>query len=542
MASKSRFIFVCGGVMSGIGKGITAASISRILKNRGFSVTNIKIDPYLNVDAGTMNPVEHGEVFVTDDGLESDQDLGNYERFLNQDMSRLNYMTQGLVWQTVINKERNLGYAGKCVEPVPHVTDEIIRRIDECAEKTKSDFVTIEIGGTIGEYQNLLFLEAARMVNLRAPERAAFVLVSFLPVPRTLGEMKTKPTQHAVRTLNGAGIQPDFIIARGEYPIDGPRKEKLSLFCNVPPERIIAAPDINSIYKVPLNFEKDNLSDQILKLFKVKSKKRNGHEWEKMVKALESDKKEIKIGIAGKYFKSGGFVLTDSYISVIEAIKHAALVNNRKAVIQWLDSEKYAEDPKSLSELKEYAGIIVPGGFGKRGVEGKIRAIEYCRKNNIPFLGICLGMQLATVEFARNVCNLKDANSTEMNSKTKYPVIDIMEEQKANLETGNMGGSMRLGAYDCRIKKGTNVSKLYKNQDISERHRHRYEFNNKYKDLLEEKGMTFSGMNPKRILVEIIELKDHPYFVGCQFHPELKSRPLDPHPLFLGLIKAACKK
>ena len=366
--------------------------------------------------------------------------------------------------------------------------------------------------------------------------------MSFLPVPRTLGEMKTKPTQYAVRTLNSAGIQPDFIVARGEYPIDEPRKQKLSIFCNLPSANIISAPDIDSIYKVPVNFEKDRLGEKILKTFNLKPKKKKNNDWQKLVRAIVAEKEDVKIGIVGKYFKSGNFTLMDSYISVIEAIKHASWANRRKPVIQWLDSEKYIENEENLKELKEYDGIIVPGGFGGRGVEGKIKAIQYCRVQKIPFLGLSFGMQLATVEFARHVCGLKDAITTEIDPKTTHPIIDVMAEQKENIEQGNMGGSMRLGAYDCKLKKDTKAFALYGQEKISERHRHRYEFNNKYREILEKKGLVFSGINPKRDLVEIIELPEHPFFMGCQFHPELKSRPLKPHPLFMGLIKAAIKK
>ncbi len=524
--------------MSGIGKGITAASIGKILQSKGYSVTNIKIDPYLNVDAGTMNPIEHGEVFVTEDGLECDQDIGNYERFTGQDMFSYNYMTAGQVYKTVIEKERNLEYGGKCVESVPHITQEIIDRVERAGKKTKSDFVITEIGGTVGEFQNSLFLEAARILNFKKPKEVIFVLVSFLPVPRMLGEMKTKPTQYAVRALNSVGIQPDFIIARAEYPLDDLRKQKIATFCNVDAEHTISAPDIKSIYKVPVNFEDEELGNKILKCFGMRSTKKDMHDWRRMIDVMENAKQDVKIGIVGKYFVSGKFTLLDSYISVIEAVKHAAWANNRNPSIQWLNAESYEEDPKNLKELDNFDAIIVPGGFGLRGIEGKIRAIEYCRKKKIPLLGLCLGMQLMTVEFSRNVCGLKDANSTEMNQKTPHPVIHIMQEQAENLKKKNMGGSMRLGAYDCKIEKGTKAFECYKSEMISERHRHRYEFNNDYRDQLAKKGLIFSGINPKRNLVEIIELKDHPFFVACQFHPEFKSAPVVGHPLFNGLIKA----
>ncbi len=529
--------------MSGIGKGITTASIARVLQDYGFSVTAMKIDPYLNVDAGTMNPIEHGEVFVTDDGLESDQDLGNYERFLNVNMSRENYMTNGLVYLTVIQRERNLEYNGKCVEVVPHIPLEVIRRFDALAQKSRADFIIVEIGGTVGEYQNLIFLEAARMIKIRQPDGALFVLVSFLPIPSHLGEMKTKPTQYATRTLNSAGIQPDIIVARGKVVLDDARKEKLSVFCNIAhPEDIISAPDVESIYEVPLNFERDQIGQRILSRFKMKPRKKDGHQWQKLVKTIHSAKKPVNIGIVGKYFVSGKFALLDAYISVIEAVKHAAWDNGRKPVITWLNAESYEKDPSSLSELKAFDGIIVPGGFGGRGVEGKIAAIKYVREHNIPFLGLCYGMQLATVEFARSVAGLKDAHTTEINSKTPHPVITTMAEQIAKIAAKNLGGTMRLGAYACKLAPGTLARKLYGRELISERHRHRYEVSNEYVEQLEKRGLRFSGRNPKTNLVEIIELPGHPFFIGTQFHPELKSRPLAPHPLFEGFIAAAIKK
>jgi len=534
-----KYIFVAGGVMSGIGKGIAVASIGKILKSKGFEVTAIKIDPYINVDAGTMNPVEHGEVFVSDDGTESDQDIGNYERFLETNLSNLDYMTTGRVYQSVINRERNLEYQGRCVEVVPDIPNEIISRIKKAGKFHKADFVLIEIGGTVGEYQNMLFLEAARMMKLKDPKDVLFIMVGFLPVPRIIEEMKTKPTQTAVRTLNATGIQPDIILARSPFELDEPRKKKLSVFCNIAKEDVISAPDVNSIYEVPVNFEKENLGNRILKKFRMKAKKNDMGEWEKLVKTIRTVKNPIKIGIVGKYFETGEFTLTDSYISVIEAIKHSCWFSKRKPEISWLSAEKYEKFPAKLRELKEYNGIIVPGGFGSRGVEGKIKAIEFCRKNKIPFFGLCLGMQLAVIEFSRNICRLKDANSTEFSPKSEYPVIDAMPDQKAFLKEKKYGGTMRLGAYNCLLKKGTESFKAYKKENISERHRHRYELNNDFKDILAKKGMVFAGVNPERDLVEIIELKNHPFFVGVQFHPEFKSRPLNPHPLFKAFIKAS---
>lgn len=535
-----KYIFVAGGVMSGIGKGIATASIGRILKSKGFKVTAIKIDPYINADAGTMNPIEHGEVFVTDDGVECDQDVGNYERFLDENIYTDNYMTTGRVYQSVIERERNLGYGGRCVEVVPDIPNEVIDRIKRAGRKAKAEFILIEIGGTVGEYQNLLFLEAARMLKLQEPKGVFFVLVSYLPIPKLLGEMKTKPTQYAVRTLNSSGIQPDMILARSVEPLDEPRKRKISNFCNVALEDVISAPDITSIYDVPINFEKENLGNRILKSFGMKPRPSNLRDWTAFVKNIHKPKRTVKIGIVGKYFETGNFTLMDSYISVLEAVKHAAYSFSAKPEITWLSAEKYERNRKSLSELKKFDGIIVPGGFGNRGVEGKIKAIEYSRKNKIPFFGLCLGMQVAVIEFARNVCKIKKANSTEFD-KNCEPVIDVMPEQKALLKEKKYGATMRLGAYDCDLKPGTKSALAYKAKNISERHRHRYELNNIYRELLEKKGLVFSGTNPQKDLVEIIELPNHPFFVATQFHPEFKSRPLRPHPLFKAFIKASLK-
>lgn len=532
--------------MSGVGKGVATASIGKILQSKGFEVSSVKIDPYINMDAGTMNPIEHGEVFVTDDGTECDQDVGNYERFLDKNYSSLNYLTTGRVYQAVITRERNLEYGGKCVEVVPHIPEEVISRIQKVGKTEKADFVLIEIGGTVGEYQNLLFLEAARMMKLAYPKQVLFVLVSYLPVPHMLGEMKTKPTQSAVRALNTAGLQADIIIARSESPVDEPRKKKISVFCNVAPEDVISAPDVKTIYQIPINFENDNLGNRILHKFGMKPRKIDLKEWRALVKNIESAKIPVNIGIVGKYFETGDFTLMDSYLSVIEAIKHASWANKRVPKITWISSEEYERNPKALKELAQFDGIIVPGGFGNRGIEGKIKAIEFCRKNRIPYFGLCLGMQLLVVEFARNVCGLKKANSTEFVSPEKdkavHPVIDVMQDQKTLLKEKKYGATMRLGSYRCSILPQTRAYQAYQKTEISERHRHRYEFNNAYRETLEKKGLVISGVNPEQNLVEIAELKKHPFFLGTQFHPELKSRPLSPHPLFVEFIRQSIQR
>jgi CTP synthase len=539
-----KYIFITGGVMSGIGKGITTSSLLKILEGKGYKATAMKIDPYVNVDAGTMNPVEHGEVFVTDDGAECDQDIGNYERFSNTNITKDNYLTTGKVYQTVINKERNLEYDGKCVEVVPHIPNEVIYRIKKAGQVTGSDFVLIEIGGTIGEYQNLLFLEAARMMKLKNPKDVLIVLVSYLPIPKTIGEMKTKPTQSASRLLNEAGLQPDIIVGRSSFPIDKPRKKKISTFCNIDEQDVISAPDTHSIYDVPLLLDQEKIGERILKKLNVplKRNQKGLSDWEKVIKKSKKVSKKVKIAIVGKYFETGDFVLSDSYISVIEAVKHAAWKVNCKEEITWLSSEKYEKNKKNLKELQNYDGVIIPGGFGSRGVEGKINVIQYCREKKIPFFGLCLGMQLAVIEFARNKCKIKDASSVEFNSDCKNPVIDIMDSQKELMSKGNYGGTMRLGAYNCELKKDTVSFKAYKAKTISERHRHRYEVNNSFRKILEKNGLVISGTTPELDLVEIVEIKKHPFFVGVQFHPEFKSRPLSGHPLFIEFLKASLKK
>lgn len=541
---KHKYIFVIGGVMSGVGKGITAASIGTVLKSKGFEVSCIKADPYLNVDAGTMNPTEHGEVFVLDSGLETDQDMGNYERFLNMNVPAENYMTNGMIFKHVIDKERALGYRGKCVEPVYHITEEILRRIKKSIDTNKSDITIFEIGGTVGEYQNAIFIEAARMIKVEHPRDVLFVLVSYFPVPGNLGEMKTKPTQNAVRQLSSYGVNADMIIARSEVPLDKKRKEKVALASGIPAQNVISAPDIDSIYEVPINFEDDGLSDRILKHFGMKPKQKDLKEWRDFVAKFKAAKSEVKIAIVGKYFDTGDFVLSDAYISVIESIKIASFHQNRKPVIEWLNAKHYEGDKTKLKELLNYDGVIVPGGFGETGIEGKISAIQFCREKKIPYFGLCYGMQLAVVEFARNVLGLKEANTTEINPKTKHPVVDILPEQKKNITEGKMGGTMRLGSYPALLKKGTIARNAYKEEVVRERHRHRFEINPEYIERLEKGGLVFSGVSPSGKLMEIAELsrESHPFFLGTQFHPEFLSRPLKPHPLFFEFIKASVKR
>lgn len=537
----SKFIFVVGGVMSGVGKGVATASIGKILQAKGFRVTAMKADPYVNVDAGTMNPVEHGEVFVTDDKDETDQDIGNYERFLNQDITSINYMTTGRVYKTVIENERSLKYNGKCVQVVPHIPEEIIRRIKAAHEFHNSEITVIEIGGTVGEYENILFLEAARMMKLENPNDVAFILVSYLPVPSNIGEMKTKPTQHAARTLSSAGIQADFILCRGAYPIDEPRKKKIERFCNIPSGHAISAPDVDSIYRVPINFEKEDFGNKILQVLHLKKRKTDFGKWEKLVETITAPQKNIKIGVIGKYFETGSFVLADSYISVIEAIRHACWAHKLNPELEWINSEDYESDPSKLKHLDELDGIVVPGGFGTRGIEGKVLAAQYAREHNIPYLGLCYGMQIAVIEFARNVAGIAGATTEEMDDQAEHQVIHVMDDQVKNVKHSELGGTMRLGAWPCLLKKGTISAKAYGKKEISERHRHRYEFNNAYRQQLEDAGLIVAGTSPDNKLVEIIELPDHPFFVGVQFHPEFKSRPLAPHPLFMGFVKSANK-
>jgi CTP synthase len=539
-----KYIFVVGGVMSGIGKGIATSAIGRILKSKGFSVTALKIDPYINVDAGTMNPTEHGEVFVLDDGYETDQDMGNYERFLDESMPEVNYMTTGRVYMEIIRRERALEYKGKNVEVVPHVPLEVIRRITEAQKRAKADVTLVEVGGTIGEYQNIIFLEAARMMKHQHPGDVAVVMLSYLPIPNNVGEMKTKPTQYASRELNSAGLQADVILARAEVPLDQKRKEKIAVFCNVSPERVISAPDVESIYDVPLNYEKDGLGDTLCEVLGLPKRATDLSEWEAFVKKSKNGGQEVSIAVVGKYFDSGDFVLSDVYISVLEALKAAAYHNGVKLRLSYLGSQKFENGEMPLSALDQYAGVLIPGGFGETGIEGKIKVIEYVRTHKIPYFGLCYGMQLAVIEYARHMAGLEGAHTTEVRPETKYPVIAVMEGQKENVAENKLGGTMRLGGYPCVLAEGTIAREAYGAGEIRERHRHRYEVNPKYIDQLSKAGLVFSGTSPDKTLMEIAELPKsvHPFFLGTQFHPELLSRPLHPHPLFMAFLKAAKEK
>lgn len=537
-----KYIFVVGGVMSSVGKGIAASSIGKILQSRGYRVANMKADMYVNIDAGTIRPAEHGEVFVGEDGIEADQDLGNYERFTNQISTSENYITTGQVYAEVIKRERNLEYGGEDVEVYPDIPKEIIRRIKACQEKNKSEITIIEYGGTVGEYQLLPFLEAARMMKSKKLSSVYIVLISYLPTPTLLGEQKSKPTQHAITDLYSVGLNPDFVICRADQPATSDIKRTISNVCSLPVERIISAPDVYSIYDVPVNFEKENFGNILLKTIGLPPREKDLADWTALANKIKKIKKEVRIGIVGKYFNFKS--CKDTYISVIESINHAAWTLNFKPDIVWLDSEKYEKNVNLLSELDKLDGIVIPGGFGNRGVEGMILAADYARRKNIPYFGLCLGMQILTISYARNVLKFHNANSTEMNPNTSYPVIATMADQVEKIKNKNYGGSMRLGAYDCVLTKGTIAFQSYKTSKISERHRHRYEVNPKYVAELEKAGLVFSGRSPDGVLMEIAELpkKDHPFYLGTQFHPEFKSRPLTPHPLFSAFIKACINK
>jgi CTP synthase len=541
----TRYIFVTGGVISGVGKGVATASIGKILQEYGFNVTAIKIDPYLNVSASTLRPTEHGEVWVTEDGGEIDQDLGNYERFLNKDIPKKNCMTSGLIYKTIIDREMKGEYLGKTVQFIPHVPEEIKRRIKEAAEGC--DIALIEIGGTVGDYENMPFLFAAKGLEREVgKENILHILVTYLPIPDHVEEMKTKPTQMAIKLLTEHGIFPDFILCRAKRPLDDIRKRKIETYANMDADHVISAPDVkNTIYSIPLNLEKEHLGEKILKKFKMQPKKQpDWTKWESLVNVLAKPQRRLNIALVGKYISSGDYQLNDAYISVNEAVNHAAAHLGAGVNIAWIDARRFEQHPEEIEDLKNYAGIIVPGGFGSTGVEGKIAAIKYARENNIPFLGLCYGMQLAVVEFARNVCKLKDAHTTEVNPKTPYPVIDMLPEQK-NVST--ISGTLRLGSYTAIVKKNTKVHELYLKKNrvnddrVTERHRHRYEQNPQFIEKLEKEGLIFSGYHQRADgtkLMEFIEL-NHPFFVATQAHPEFKSRLEDPSPLFYGFIEAA---
>lgn len=530
----AKYIFVTGGVISSLGKGITSASIAKIMEARGLKVSLVKLDPYINVDPGTMNPYQHGEVYVTEDGAETDLDLGHYERYTKAEMTKFNNITTGQVYNAVISKERRGDYLGKTIQVIPHITNEIKDRIKKAAHVSSADIIIVEVGGTVGDIEGLPFLEAARQFRLdNGLNNVLYIHLTLIPYVRTADEIKTKPTQHSVGKLREIGIQPDILICRTEKPVSNDIKEKISLFCNVRKDAVIEAPDAESIYQIPLIFKEQGLDKIVLKHFNLKCRTTDLKDWYlKVVKRVLHPKYKVNIAVVGKYIG-----LQDAYKSIYESLIHAGIYNNAKVIIKKIDSEEIEKgDPKKF--LKDVSGVLVPGGFGSRGIEGKIKAIRYVRENKIPFLGLCLGMQCAVIEFSRNACSLKDANSTEFNDKTQHPVISLLEEQK---DVKDLGGTMRLGSYPCRIKKGTLASKVYKKEMVLERHRHRYEFNNKYRNLLEKKGIIFSGIYPNKNLVEMIELKMHPYYIAVQFHPEFKSKPDKPHPLFRDFIAASLK-
>ncbi|UCD14257.1 MAG: CTP synthase [Thermoplasmatales archaeon] len=536
-----NYIIVTGGVVSGLGKGITTASIGKILQLHGYKVTAIKIDPYINCDAGTLRPTEHGEVWVTEDGGEIDQDLGHYERFLDINIPKCQNITTGQVYQAVIEKERKGEYLGKTVQPIPHVTDEIKRRVRKPSQEEKFDFIIVEIGGTVGDYENVLFLEAVRQMKLEG-DKVLYVHVTYVPVLDALGEAKTKPTQHSVKLLREIGIQPDFVITRSDDPLDDVRREKIAMFCNIHEDDVISDSNVKNIYDVTSLFEEQLLSKKILHKLNLKKDRNDLKTWSNFLEKIKKFDKKVEIGVVGKYFDIGSFNLPDSYVSVIEAVKHAAWNNNLSPNIRWINSKVFEKKPEKLSTLDELDGVIVPGGFGLSGIQGKIDAIQYVREHGIPYLGLCLGMQLAVVEYAQNACNLKDANSREVDKKTSHPVIDFIPEQVSILQESRYGATMRLGAYPALLKKGTLVQKLYGKNKVFERHRHRYEVNPEYVKILEENGLVFSGRSPDGVLMEFMELSSHPYFVATQAHPEFKSRPMKPAPLFQGLIQAALKR
>ena len=532
----AKYIFVTGGVVSSLGKGITAASLGRLLKSRGLKVTIQKFDPYINIDPGTMSPYQHGEVFVTEDGAETDLDLGHYERFIDINLSKHSNTTTGKVYGTVLSKERKGDYLGSTVQVIPHITNEIKRRVYDVGAADGADVVITEVGGTVGDIESLPFLEAIRQVKKEGGRNnSLYIHVTLLPYISAAGELKTKPTQHSVKELRAIGIQPDILVCRTEQPISKDMKEKIALFCDVDADAVIENRTAATIYEVPLMMQQEGLDRIVLEKLHLDYGPADMAEWQRMVYKIHHPVGKVKIAVVGKYVE-----LPDAYISVTEALHHAGIANDAAVKIQWVNAEHIEAPETDLSEVfVGCKGILVPGGFGDRGIEGKIRAIQYARKNKIPFLGLCLGMQCAVIEFARHVCGMEDANSTEFNPETSHPVIALMDSQ---MDVVDKGGTMRLGAYPCKLAQGTHTAEAYGVSEVRERHRHRFEFNNDFREVLSAAGMVISGTLPDDSLVEVIEVKDHPWFVGCQFHPELKSRPNNPHPLFRDFVKAAMEK
>ena len=530
----TRYIFVTGGVTSSLGKGITAASLGRLLKARGYTVAIQKFDPYLNIDPGTMNPYQHGEVFVTEDGAETDLDLGHYERFVDENLSRYSSVTSGQVFFSVLKRERDGGYHGGTVQVIPHITDEIKEKIYRVGEK--ADVVITEIGGTVGDIEGQPFIEAIRQFQWEVPpERTLFIHVTLIPYLKTSQELKTKPTQHSVKELQGMGIHPGMLVCRSDYPIPPEMRAKLSLFCNVPARRIIQNLDAESLYQVPLMLEREAFADKVCEALQLPVRAPELQDWEEMVDRFQHPEREVTIALVGKYIQ-----LHDAYLSVVEALQHGGIAHRARVRVKWIQADDLAGPETDVdAAFAGVQGILVPGGFGNRGIEGKMIAARYAREHGVPYLGICLGMQTAVMEFARDVCGMEDASSTEFDPDTPYPVIDIMEEQKGLEQTG---GTMRLGAYRCRLAPDSLLHALYGADEIFERHRHRYEFNNAYIEAFTAHGLRVAGVNPERNLVEAVELVEHPWFVGVQFHPEFKSRPNRPHPLFTGLIGAAIRR
>lgn len=541
----TKYIFVSGGVLSGLGKGVTAASIGFLLQARGYKVTPVKCENYLNIDAGLINPIEHGDPFLCEDGTEADMDMGSYEKFMDKNVLRHNFVTMGQIYQEVISRERNFAYKGEDVEAIPHVTDEIIKRINEAARKDGAEIVVVELGGTAGEYQNILYYEASRVLKIVKKAPVVHVHVSYLPTPRHLGEPKTKPTQLSVKFLQSMGIQPDFIVCRGEKAIDKRRRERLAMFCNVEPDNVINNPDMGSAYEVPIVLEEQQFAQKILKNLGLPEGNAKLDKWKKFLKSVETSKrKTIEVAIVGKYFATGDYELRDSYAALMDALDHAGWNKGVTIKTRWVNAERIEKGESVADLLRGVQGVIVPIGWGPRGVEGMISAIQFAREQKIPYLGLCYGMQLAVVEFARNVLGFNGANTTECDPQTKYPIIHLIASQKEKMARRAYGGTMRLGRWECKVKEGSIAALAYKKLLVGERHRHRYEVNDAYTKQLESKGMLFTGRSVVENLAEIMELTktSHPFFLGTQFHPEYRSRPLSPHPLFLSYIEACMKQ